>query len=225
MRLIALFVILFSLTFQIHGQSASDIDLPADDGRVLRGTYHVPFEGDAPAVLLLHQMYTTSASWDRVIDPLLENGYRVLAVDLRGYGRTRGAIDWQKAQDDTQTWMNWLAAQPGVGAIQIMGSSMGANLGLVGCAQAARCTGAVALSPGLHYFGVYTQDALTSGKPALILYADRDRIPRRDVPQMIELAGESLTVQTYSGRAHGIDLLRAYPESLSVIIDWLNAHR
>ncbi|WP_447035526.1 alpha/beta fold hydrolase [Streptomyces sp. DSM 118878] len=43
-------------------------------------------KGSGPIVLLLHGFPETSYSWRHQIDPLVDNGYRVIAPDLRGYG-------------------------------------------------------------------------------------------------------------------------------------------
>lgn len=45
---------------------------------------------DAPLMLLLHGFPELAYSWRRVMLPLAEAGYRVVAPDLRGYGRTTG---------------------------------------------------------------------------------------------------------------------------------------
>ena len=43
-----------------------------------------------PALLLLHGFPELAYSWRKVMLPLAEAGYRVLAPDQRGYGRTTG---------------------------------------------------------------------------------------------------------------------------------------
>ncbi|MEL7468909.1 MAG: alpha/beta hydrolase [Pseudomonadota bacterium] len=45
---------------------------------------------DAPLLLLLHGFPELAFSWRRVIVPLAEAGFYVVAPDLRGYGRTTG---------------------------------------------------------------------------------------------------------------------------------------
>jgi len=45
---------------------------------------------DRPALLLLHGFPELAWSWRKVMLPLAEAGYRVLAPDQRGYGRTTG---------------------------------------------------------------------------------------------------------------------------------------
>jgi dipeptidyl aminopeptidase/acylaminoacyl peptidase len=44
----------------------------------------------APALLLLHGFPELAWSWRKVMLPLAQAGYRVLAPDQRGYGRTTG---------------------------------------------------------------------------------------------------------------------------------------
>lgn len=49
-----------------------------------------------PCVLLLHGFPELAYSWRKVMLPLAEAGYRVVAPDQRGYGRTTG---WQQGYD------------------------------------------------------------------------------------------------------------------------------
>ncbi|MBX2882007.1 MAG: alpha/beta hydrolase [Granulosicoccus sp.] len=53
-------------------------------------------DADAPCLLLLHGFPELAYSWRRVMLPLAEAGYHVIAPDQRGYGRTTG---WQNAYD------------------------------------------------------------------------------------------------------------------------------
>jgi len=49
---------------------------------------HATTTGHGPTVLLLHGFPDTHAVWRKQVGPLAAAGYRVLAPDLRGYGRT-----------------------------------------------------------------------------------------------------------------------------------------
>ena len=53
-------------------------------------TLHVRYGGNGPPVLLLHGHPRTSATWHRVAPRLVEQGFRVVCPDLRGYGRSVG---------------------------------------------------------------------------------------------------------------------------------------
>lgn len=205
------------------------VSIEAEDGLTLSGVYYDP-GGDRPAIVLLHQMYSSRGSWADVIQPLLDAGFKVLIVDIRGFGDTRGRLNWTSAQADTVTWATWLRAQPGVTSVLFMGSSIGSSLALVGCAQVEGCAGAVALSPGLSYYQVYTGDAVAAGFPALIVYTDHDPYPIRDVPKLIALADPDadgvhhLSIQVYAGREHGMELFKSHADLIGVITSWLGDH-
>jgi len=202
----------------------------AEDGLTLQGDFYV-IDLNRPTIILLHELYTTRRSWEPVIGPLLGAHFNVLAVDLRGYGRTRGAINWQQAIIDVQSWFNWLRLEGSVrgDAISVMGSSMGSSLAVAGCANDEHCRTVIAISPGARYFGVDILQPLAEQLPprqALVIYSERDRYPRVGVPQMIEASLEGfLTVATYSGNAHGMNLIdRYFEEIMPQIIDWFGAH-
>jgi pimeloyl-ACP methyl ester carboxylesterase len=50
---------------------------------------HVVEQGEGPLVVLLHGWPETSHSWRHQIGPLADAGYRVVAPDQRGFGRTQ----------------------------------------------------------------------------------------------------------------------------------------
>jgi pimeloyl-ACP methyl ester carboxylesterase len=58
-----------------------------------------PADRDRPCLLLLHGFPEIAYSWRKIMPPLAAAGYRVLAPDLRGYGRTTG---WSADFDDDQ---------------------------------------------------------------------------------------------------------------------------
>ena len=45
---------------------------------------------EAPAIILLHGYPEIAYSWMKMLTPLANAGYRAIAPDLRGYGRTTG---------------------------------------------------------------------------------------------------------------------------------------
>jgi dienelactone hydrolase len=201
-----------------------EVTLEAPDGQTLYGWYSSAGEGEGRGVVLLHQLYTTHTSWNTFAQTLMDSGYKVLSVDLRGYGKTRGRISWTAAQDDAVAWIAWLKSQPGVTSVSVVGSSMGSTIALLGCAKSDQCASAVALSPGLDYYQIDTTTALQDGFPALLVYADRDPYPSQDVPEMQELGGAHIEALTYEGRDHGVSLFKAHDDLMGILIDWLNNH-
>jgi haloalkane dehalogenase len=72
-------------------------------------------EGEGPAVVLFHGEPTWSFLWRKVIPPLLEAGYRVIAPDLPGFGRSDKPTDfgWY-SYDRHVAAATWLLEQSGV---------------------------------------------------------------------------------------------------------------
>jgi uncharacterized protein len=204
---------------------AQIVEARGDDRLRLYGDFYL-VNPERPTVILLHEMYTNRASWNPLLRPLLENGYNVLAVDIRGWGSTRGAINWSRAIDDVGIWMTWLREEAGVrpDAIHTMGSSMGSTLAIRACANDEFCRSAIAISPGLSYYGYSVKDAIIM-KAVLAIYAERDRFPALGVPEMLEIAPDTLSVQTYAGNKHGMLLVEEELEPITtLILEWLAAH-
>jgi hypothetical protein len=106
---------------------------------------------------------------------------------------------------------------------------MGSNLALVGCANDSACVTAVAISPGLEYYGIYAGDAISEGlanRSALLVYSRRDRWSALGVPKLVEMAAGEVGVQMYEGNVHGMNLFGTQGDTLiPAIVDWLNIHR
>ncbi len=198
----------------------------ATDRKTLVGDLYL-LDTARPTVLLLHQLYTDRHSWEpEVIPALLTAGYNALAVDVRGHGQTGGFVDWDKAIQDTQVWLDWLRAN-NLGAVVTMGSSMGSSLALVGCGNDPLCLGAIAISPGWNYFEVSVEETFASlldTRPALIVYARNDYWPSVGVPLMQKAASGDVQVITLSGNAHGMDLFSSDDTPMPQIVAWLAVH-
>lgn len=90
------------------------LNVPAGDGTELRMA-HVD-EGDGPVMLLLHGEPTWSYLYHRMIPPLVAAGFRVVAPDLIGFGRsdkpTRPeAYSYQSHVDWLESWLLQLDLQ------------------------------------------------------------------------------------------------------------------
>ena len=80
------------------------------------------------AVVLAHGSRFDKASWAKQAEVLLESGFRVLAIDFRGYGKSRGPDPASPGAGDK--YQDILAAvtylrQNGAKTVSVMGASMG----------------------------------------------------------------------------------------------------
>lgn len=208
------------------------VELSAVDGLTLVGDYYVAEGETRPAVLLLHQFGSNRGAWSPLIPPLLEAGYDVLAVDLRGFGDSEAPNDWELATGDVQGWLDWLREQEGVRAeaISIVGASIGSNLALIGCANDEACVTAIALSPGLNYFDTMPEESVTTGlreRSALLVAGQSDRESAEAVKQMAMNARGEIGLQLFKNSTHGTDMFRVpsmRDRVIGMIVQWLDDH-
>lgn len=82
----------------------------------------------SPAVLLLHGLGSAGADWLLQFEPLVQAGYRVLAPDLRGFGRSSwpGHTSVQAMAGDVALLLRELGAAPA----HVVGISMGGTVAL-----------------------------------------------------------------------------------------------
>lgn len=111
---------------------------------------YVVTEGPGPAVLLLHGFPDTHTVWRKQIGVLAAAGFRVIAPDLRGYGRTDApaavaAYAIEKLGEDVLGLLDALD----IDKVLLVGHDWGAGLGWHLCMRApARVERFVALSVG-----------------------------------------------------------------------------
>jgi pimeloyl-ACP methyl ester carboxylesterase len=111
---------------------------------------HAVTAGQGPAVVLLHGFPDTHVVWRKQIGPLAEAGYRVVAVDLRGYGRSDAPVGvheytLEKLRTDVLALLDAL----GIDRTVLIGHDWGGIIGWQIAALApARLRGYVALSTG-----------------------------------------------------------------------------
>src|SRR5260370_41044934 len=66
---------------------------------------HYEDHGEGRPVVLMHGWTTSARSWERQIGPLVDRGYRVIAYDRRGFGRSAqpwDGYDYQTLARDLQ---------------------------------------------------------------------------------------------------------------------------
>ena len=97
------------------------------------GDIAVEVQGDGPLVLLVPGMGETRRAFRHLIGPVSRAGYRVAAMDLRGHGASDTSFD---SYDDDAGAQDALTVidRLGVGPAVIIGSSMGAAIGVIAAA-------------------------------------------------------------------------------------------
>ena len=116
-----------------------------------------------PAVLLLHGYGEDRSVWKDFGQQLLNRGWAVMALDLRGHGESKSrnqrpiqaSPDWRKDPHefpvDLDPALDWLKSQPRIDTrkIVIIGSDVGANLALIASGRYPEVRTVVAIKPNL----------------------------------------------------------------------------
>jgi pimeloyl-ACP methyl ester carboxylesterase len=233
-----------------------NVQVAAKDGLILKADFYtllanvIPDSG-AATVLLLHDLNGNRQDEIALVVPLLQEGFHVLSVDLRGFGETGGKQDWEATTADIQTWLEWLKQQPDVHRtrLAIIGDGIGSNVGLIACGNDPDCMTIVALSPGLvdcdirncqaetsaigktavDYFVKASKNAITqdSKRPSMLLIASQlDNAAKGSIRQIISLSQNEISLWLSSKDEKGRDFIYGPDKDrvISLVVFWLNEH-
>lgn len=217
------------------------------DGVGITATYTSVERASAPAVVLVHGLSENRGVWTNFAGLLASNGIASLAIDLRGYGdsirrataagtiyldyREFRAVDFRDMLLDVNSAVDWLLAQPGVDPhrIGIVGASIGGNIVLRYAVVNNELAAIVALSPGLVYRGVRTDDVIgkIANRPLRLLVAQNDAFAFEsctrlmDIRKGLEEKSDQTEMKACAGNAHGTDLVRRVDGLAEWLADWL----
>ena len=203
-----------------------------------------------PVVILLHDLGGNKSDWLSATDTyvaLLERGYAVLAIDMRGHGQTPlpddrlvlELIDLEQSFLDVHAALIWLQSQDkvDVSRIAVVGSGSGGNVAYVSSGIfPEQIKTSVSLSPGL--WGAASLEPLVIGtglesfEPRSILFivGDQDQVQAGDVilsyvdfaRSLASQTAEPKDVRVFTDSAdHGFALLNNVAEAQDLFFLWL----
>jgi dienelactone hydrolase len=218
-----------------------EVTFVTEDQVKIYASWIVPFEERTEKkvpVILVHHFGGSRLQWDAFTPLLLEKGYAVLAIDLRGHGKstTKGKTPLNvKAADflqnegenmllDVKAAIKWLKTQDNIDSkkIGIIGGSLGANVAFVSAGAFKEIRAAVALSPGMERLvGVEVRKF----KPRSILFlatlGDGQGASAFAAEALANLTEDPKEAKTYKGKAHGIAILHDSREAQEDTLNWL----
>ncbi|MDE2810826.1 MAG: alpha/beta fold hydrolase [Gemmatimonadota bacterium] len=205
----------------------STVSFPSNDGVEVSALFGTAADDELPVVILLHDLGGNKADWlDRTgtYVALLERGYAVLAIDMRGHGETPlpddrqvvELIDLELSYRDVEAALVWLPSQSkvDVSRIAVVGSGSGGNVAYVSSGIfPEQIKTSVSLSPGL--WGAASLEPLVIGaglesfgpRSMLFMVGDQDQIQAGD------------TILSYADFARNLEALTAEPKELRIFSD------
>ncbi len=191
-----------------------DITVTTSDGVEIAASYYESGETSPPGVVLAHQLGGDRSQWGELPTLVLEEGFDVISIDLRGHGESDG--DWQSFDEsDFGAMVKDVAAAESYlfenGADDsrtgMAGASIGANA-VLDYVSEGDPDAVLLLSPANSYRGIeVVEEADNYDDPAFVGYfsEDRSEAARSDARSLGESMGAE--IHEYEGEGHGVDAL------------------
>jgi len=193
----------------------------------------------SPVVILLHDYGLDRRDWGIFIPDLVQQGYHVLAIDLRGHGKSTDggkrlsgeyspettSYLLQSGYLDVQAALEWIKRRKdtNIKQISLVGVGLGADL-TYSCARKFRAaiTTSVAISPS---FSALTETKFTDSAPRAILFCastgDASGSSMLAVESLANFSDDPKKVVIYQSAAHGLAMFYKHPEIKQEILAWL----
>ena len=211
-----------------------EVNFTTDDGFVIYGDFYRPENPNGKALILLHMLRTDKSHWIEFAQKLKERGYYVLAIDLRGHGksveRNGKRITWQDFDENDFKRMvldvkaaKLFLIEKGIDSksIGIIGASIGANTALNYAASDEEIRIIALLSPGLDYRGVKTEDAMkVYDRPVFIAASKEDEPAASSSLKLYEIAVGKKELNMYENAGHGTRMF-ASTNLMEELMNWL----
>lgn len=248
MRVIKKLIIFAFIAFFIAGQSAlcktikKDIMVQTKDAHIIKATltYNQSSKQKYPTVLLLHSLGYTSKNWGNLISYLNKAGYAVIAMDLRGHGKSvydskLHEHSWvyfkpkayQRFPSDVVDILNQAqktSKKVSVNNYAIIGADIGANTAILAARQFKYKPKAMALiSPSINFKGLYVPIKLTEigTVPVLAMACTQDRYSMGQERTIARFAQGAFFVKNYPKGGMGMMMLKVNPSMSYDITKWI----
>ena len=179
-------------------------------------------------VLLVHDDGRSLQDWTTLAPRIASNGFRVLALDLRGHGASAAAgkpadAEYPKLLADVAAGVAWLQSK-GATEVHVVGAALGANLVLNEAAGNQAITNVVLLSPQLNAKGLKVSDAIATygERPLLVVASQDDTLSAKAASYLEQKAGGPKHLQLYPSAGSGARMLNAAPDLESLVLSWVN---
>lgn len=211
------------------------IEFLTKDKFILSGDLYIAKpKTNKPLVVALHSFSLSSKSWQNIADNLRLKGYNVLAMDLRGHGRSIynenlklksrykfDKNDWQKLPFDVVESINYVKNNyPAINCndVIIIGADIGASAGvLAGVNLKKQPVKFVMISPMINFKGLYIPIKIANYTDTkfLLLLSKSDKVLfnfyTKDKP----------IIKTYPIGGPGNQLIKANPDAVNDIVNFI----
>lgn len=242
--LIFLVIFAFASTMGAYCKTVKkEIEIQTKDMRIIKATLsYVKIEGvkKYPTVVLLHSLGYSSENWCNLIPDLNNAGYAVIAMDLRGHGKS--VLDssfhqkswvyftpktYQKFPSDVIAIINQAQKQSKLVSLDnlaIVGADIGANTAVLVAQNLGKKPKALVLiSPITTFKGLYIPIAMVNmGQiPILSMVSEKDIYCMQEQQKLSKFAQGGFYAKNYPQGGMGMLMLKSNPSMSEDITRWL----
>lgn len=233
----AIFILITANLFAQNEQFFKEVTFLTQDGIKISAAYQYPKEKKTafPAVILIHQGGSSRNEWIElpIIEQLLENGYAVLAYDIRLHGKSTKDGEFldlynnpKRAPLDLLAAIHFLNKDKQIDSnrIGIIGASIGANLACVAsCSNNFNIKSAVSLSAKTS-----AVQNLSGTKEAIVpenvfyIASKKEQGGQREVwaNELYNATKGEREIEIATGKKHGSFILREHKYLQNRIVQW-----
>jgi len=186
----------------------------ADGGKIVANLYGEGSHG----VVLAHGAVFNKESWNKLATTISKEGYSVLALDFRGYGKSVPGSQGQALYLDVFAAVEYLRSK-GVKTVSLIGASMGG--GAVAKAAVELKEGEINSVILLSPVPIQAPEHMKAGR--FLFIASRDEPLVSKVREQYERAPEPKALKLLEGRAHAQHIFKTkqVDELTKTIVDYL----
>lgn len=195
-----------------------------------------------PIIVLIHQFNQSKEQWKAdFIDSLVFNGYKVIAYDIRGHGKsskvnydlTKLLSDPNEAPSDMDAVFGWIKKEKGIDTLKIgtMGTSIGGNLAIYARLKLGAKT-SIAVSNGKDGFEAFTgmdERMMSRMFPRItsvfMICGSKDGQHEQDAKFIMEnFLDNPKELKVFDSDKHGKFLIEENPEINTLAINWFKKY-
>lgn len=244
--LILLFVFIFAGTTSAYSKTVQkEIQIQTKDSRIIKATISYinnPAKKRYPTVVLLHSLGYSSQYWGSLVPDLQNAGYAVIAVDLRGHGKSIydgnfkqktwpyfTVKTYQKIPKDVSLILaeaQKQSKQVDMGNMAMVGADIGANTAILVSKDLKKKPKTIVMISGTTNFkGLYIPIAMTDVPvPILSMASKKDSYSINQQRELAKFSQGGYYAKNYPQGGMGMLMLKVNPSMASDITSWIKRY-
>lgn len=245
--ILTLFLLILNPCLGAESVVKKDLTVSSADGFTIKAELEYPKvknQKEFSTIVLLHSLGYSSEWWETLPEELLDSGYAVLKIDLRGHGRSvfnkkLVKISWKdmtnnayaKYPDDVIKVIEQVKAENSKKVFfnnwAIVGSDIGASTAILAADKISyKPKTIVMLSPDVNIRGLYIPVSLAhlSGIDIFSISGTNDKSSKDSEEYLQRFAQAEFAQYTSKANANGMLMLKNDPPLIKIITSWIKEY-